>query len=373
MRYLEPYICDDLRRKMVFMGGPRQVGKTTLSEDILEKFPGKYFNWDDDDDRRDLLSKKWHDSEELIVFDEIHKFRRWKNWVKGVYDKQKKSHKFLVTGSARLDIYRKGGDSLLGRYHYWRLHPFTLDELPPGISREEAFSRLMSVGGFPEMFLEANLIESKRWRRERLDRLIHEDVRELESLNSLSDLRLLIDLLRDRVGGMVVFSNLAQDLQVSSQTVKHWISVLENMYLFFPVKPYTTKLPRAIQKPPKIFFFDNADTRDDEGVRFENLVATHLLKRLNFLEDRFGDRYELRYLRDKEGREIDFVIVKNDQIEELIEVKWQDEKIGRSLNYYHKKLNPPKSTQIVAHLENSYSKDGINVVSVFDYFGDKVW
>src|SRR5262245_20230291 len=140
MRYLEPYVLTDLKKKMVFIGGPRQCGKTTLAKDILQRHykQGAYFNWDADEDRRALLAKRWRDSDPLIVFNEVHKYPRWKNWLKGLYDTQREKHCFLVTGSARLDIYRRGGDSLLGRYHYWRLHPFTLSEHPPALKPQEA-------------------------------------------------------------------------------------------------------------------------------------------------------------------------------------------------------------------------------------------
>ena len=153
-----PYVLEDLGKKMVFVGGPRQVGKTTLAKAILsEHFPkGRYLNWDLDEDRQDILRKRWSKKDTLLVFDELHKYPKWKRWIKGVYDTSLENHSFLVTGSARLDLYRRGGDSLMGRYHYWRLHPFTLDEIPDSLSRENAFHRLMTVGGFPEPFLEGD-------------------------------------------------------------------------------------------------------------------------------------------------------------------------------------------------------------------------
>ncbi|MBI4125486.1 MAG: AAA family ATPase, partial [Deltaproteobacteria bacterium] len=198
-RYLHPFVCKDLAKKMVFIGGPRQTGKTTLAEHILQDFPyppqkkGRYFNWDVDEDRRLILEKSWGDDEALVVFDELHKFRRWKNWIKGVYDSEHKERRFLVTGSARLDVYRRGGDSLLGRYHYWRLHPFNLSEIPAGISPPEAFKRLMTVGGFPEPFLDNNEQEARRWRKERFDRILKDDIRDLEPLRDLSTLNLFVD------------------------------------------------------------------------------------------------------------------------------------------------------------------------------------
>ncbi|MGD2127502.1 MAG: hypothetical protein PVG99_15595 [Desulfobacteraceae bacterium] len=192
-------------------------------------------------------------------------------------------HSFLVTGSARLDVYRRGGDSLLGRYHYWRLHPFTLDECPAVIKPDEAYRRLMTVGGFPEQFLDGDEREARRWRRERFDRVLRGDIRDLGSIRNIQLLGLFLDSLRHGVGGMITFSNLAEDIQISPKTAKAWLELLERMYLVFTVRPYTRSLPRAVQKPPKVYFFDNADVIGDEGARFENFVATHLLKRTHFI------------------------------------------------------------------------------------------
>jgi predicted AAA+ superfamily ATPase len=374
MRYLSPYVLQDLQSKMVFVGGPRQVGKTTMAKDLLTGFPkGRYFNWDFDDDRQDILKKRWTAENTLLIFDELHKFPRWKNWIKGLYDVSHDQHPFLVTGSARLDLYRRGGDSLLGRYHYWRLHPFSLDEIPAGLTAREAFQRLMSVGGFPEPFLDNDERAARRWRRERFDRVLREDIRDLSSIRNIQLLSLFLDLLRQRVGGLVTLSNLAADIQVSPKTAASWLEVLERMYLVFAVRPFTRSLPRAVLKPPKVYFFDTGDPLVEEGERFENLVAASLLKRLQFLEDRDGYRYELRYLRDKEGREVDFVILKDNRIEELVEVKWADENISKSLLYYAEKLQPRKATQVVARLKRPYDQGNIQVRDPFSYFNSQVY
>ena len=370
MRYIMPYVVEDLRSKMVFIGGPRQVGKTTLAKAILsDRFhSGRYLSWDLDEDRQDILKKRWAVEDRLLVLDELHKFPRWKTWIKGIYDVSYESHAFLVTGSARLDIYRRGGDSLMGRYHHWRLHPFTLDELPKGMPPKEAFRRLMTVGGFPEPFLGGDERAARRWRRERFDRVIREDIRDLESIRNIQLLGLFLDLLRERVGSLITLSNLAADLQISPKTALSWLEVLERMYLVFAVRPYTRSLPRAVLKPPKVYFFDNGDVLSGEGERFENLVATSLLKRLHFLEDRDGYRYELRYLRDKEGREIDFVVIKENRLEELIEVKFADANISKSLRYYADRLKPPKAIQIVADLRRPFDQGGIRVTDPLSYF-----
>lgn len=370
MRYITEHILKDLKKKMVFIGGPRQVGKTTLAKALLSgNFPdGRYLNWDYDEDRQDILKKRWSSDNSLLVFDELHKYPRWKSWIKGLYDVSGEIHSFLVTGSARLDVYRRGGDSLMGRYHYWRLHPFTLNEIPSGISSKDAFNKLMTVGGFPEPFLDGNERNARRWRRERFDRIIREDVRDLEQIRNIQLLAMFLDMLRERVGGLITISNIAADIQVSPKTAKAWLEVLERMYLVFSVRPYTKSLPRAIQKPPKVYFFDNGDTLGDEGARFENLVASSLIKRLHFLEDRDGYRYELRYIRDKEGREVDFAIIRDGILEELIEVKYSDENISKHLLYYAERLNPEKATQIVAKLRRPFDNGRIKAVDPVTYF-----
>ena len=371
-RFIESYIKKDLSKKMVFLGGPRQVGKTTLAQNILKNFSykkmrkGLYLNWDFDEDRYNIMNKRWDDIHELIVLDELHKYPIWKNWIKGIYDKKRLLHKFLITGSARLDIYRRGGDSLLGRHHYWRLHPLTIDELPPKMTQKEGFKRLMKLGGFPEPFLDGSEQSARRWRKERFDRILKEDVRDIEFIKKIQNMILFVDLLRRNAGQMTVLSNMANKIQISPRTAKLWLEVLNRMYLCFTVLPYTKKLSRAIQKPAKVYFFDNADLiiDQDEGPRFENLVATHLLKKIHYLEDAKGFNFEIKYLRDKEAREVDFVLVKNNILFALIEVKLKDNKISKSLQYYSEKLKPKHSIQIVAELKQEYKQNNCRVLSL---------
>ena len=364
-------ILEDLKSKMVFIGGPRQCGKTFLAKEVLKAFHSEknYFNWDSPDDRKIILAQKWG-KERLIALDEIHKYPKWKNFVKGIYDTQRENHNFLITGSARLDLYKRGGDSMFGRYHYWRLHPFTLSELPQKISVEEAFKRLMKVGGFPEPFLDASEQTARRWRKERFDLILREDIRDLERVNEIQNISLLVDLLKTRVGSLIVVSNLANDLQVASNTVKRWIEILERMYLIFVVRPYTDKLSRAISKPFKIYFYDNADVEGDEGAIFENLVATHLLKKIQFTEDSEGYRQQLYFIRDKEGREVDFAITKDKKLEFLIEAKWSEEEVSKNLTYYSEKLNPMRSIQLVANLKREYQKNKLEVLSAKDFLAN---
>ena len=375
-RYCQDHILADLQKKMVFIGGPRQVGKTILSQQLAKQgfTHSEYFNWDNDEDRQAIRKKQWRSDSQLIIFDELHKFPKWKNWIKGVYDAKPKQH-YIVTGSARLDVYKRGGDSLLGRYHYWRLHPFTLDELPARVSVHDAYQRLLKVGGFPEPFLGNDEREARRWRRERFDRILREDIRDLEYIRELQLLSLFVDALRGRVTSTITLSNIAEDLQVSPNTVKSWLALIRRMYICFALTPLSKNVPRSIHKPCKVYFYDNADVIEGhfKGARLENLVATHLLKRLNFIEDYHGHRCRLYYIRDKEGREVDFAIVIDDVLQELIEVKYSDTDISTSLKYYSEKLKPKRTTQIVAELKRPFDVEGIRVTNPIDYFQNPPW
>ena len=355
---------------MVFIGGPRQVGKTTLARNIMkEHFPDAvYLNWDIDEDRRAILAKEWRKDASLVVFDELHKYPRWKQWIKGLFDGNDGKQRILVTGSARLDTYKKGGDSLLGRYHYWRLHPFSLGEIPAKTSIEQAYSRLMSIGGFPEPFIDDDEREARRWRKERFDRILREDVRDLDNIKNLQLLSLFVDTLRQRAGALITMSNLARDLEISPKTAKSWLELCEKMYILFSVRPYTENIARSIQKPPKVYFYDNADTENDEGVRLENLVATHLLKYLQFIEDYEGYRCSLHYIRDRDGREVDFLTVIDGKPKDLIEVKLSHSKISSSLKYYSNKIKPERTIQIVGKLERSFNKDEVLVIDPISFF-----
>lgn len=367
MRYIAASILKDLEKKMVFLTGPRQAGKTTLSESLKPKFHRSlYFNYDDEISKHALLNRSWSDENEFLIFDEIHKFPRWKNWLKGVYDTEKKMHKFLVTGSARLDVYRRGGDSLLGRYFSWRLHPFSLSELPRGVSVKEGFRRLMTLGGFPEPFLEKDENFARRWRAQRFSRIIREDIRDLEAIVKIETLSLFVDTLRRRVGTEIVLENIARDLEVAPKTLKQWLVVLERMYLIFVVRPYSAKISRAIKKAPKVYFYDTGDVIGDEGARFENLVATALLKNLHFQEDSQGYRMELLYYRDKDGHEVDFVITQDSEVIRIVEAKLTDTKISKSLVYLAERVRPQQALQLISVPHSTDTKNKLRLASALD-------
>ncbi len=370
-RYLHNFLIKDLKKKMVFIGGPRQVGKTTMAQNILKHYSknGMYLNWDSIHDQKKILKQEWFDEQTLIIFDEIHKYPKWKNLIKGIYDTQKDNHNFLVTGSARLDVYRRGGDSLLGRYHHWRLHPFTLNEfISKSLTPKEKFSRLMKVGGFPEVFLDNDQREARRWREERYEKIIKDDIRDLENIKNIQMMSLLLQLLRERAGSEISLSNIAQDIQVSVTTISNWISIFEKMYLIFIVRPYTKNVARSIQKPFKVYFFDNGDVIGDEGAIFENLVANHLLKHYNFLQDYTGEKHELCFIRDKEKREVDFAHIKDGNLEELIEVKFSDNVTSKSLVHMSEKLKPSKATQIIGPNFKKSTTNNLQKIGAIEYF-----
>ena len=313
-RYLETEIRSDLRRKMVFLGGPRQVGKTTLALQLLgaqgRRHAG-YRNWDDPRARTGLLQGRLPAGQELVVLDEIHKFPRWRNLVKGFYDTEGDRVSILVTGSARLDHYRKGGDSLQGRYHHYRLHPLSLAELGP---HEEAgnLDALLQFGGFPEPLLAANARTLRRWRRDRLSRVVYEDLRDLEYVRDVALVELLVEALPDRVGSPLSIRNLSEYLQVAHQTVARWLAILENLYVCFRIAPFGAPRIRAVKKETKLYLWDWSAIAE-KGPRFENLVACQLLKHCHHQEDTQGYRMELRFLRDTDRREVDFVVLRDGQ------------------------------------------------------------
>ena len=311
-RYLLGAVEEDLRSKMVFLGGPRQVGKTTLALALLgasgPRHPA-YLNWDDPRVRSPLLRGELPGGEALLVLDQIHKYPRWRNLVKGFYDTVGDRVAFLVTGSSRLDSPGQDGDSLQGRYHHYRLHPFSLRELAamPAPSDLEA---LLQFGGFPEPLLAGNARAWRRWQRERLTRVVHEDLRDLENVRQVALVELLVEALPSRVGSPLSLRSLAEDLQVAHATVDRWLHILENLYVCFRIPPFGAPRIRAVKKENKLYLWDWSQTAG-RGPRFENLVACQLLKYCHHLEDTEGHRMELRFLRDTDGREVDFVVLQD--------------------------------------------------------------
>ncbi len=334
---------------MVFLGGPRQVGKTTLALNLIgadESNPA-YLSWDVPESQRLLLKGGLPAEQPLIILDEIHKYKRWRNLVKGFYDRYKSRKEFLITGSARLDHYRRGGDSLQGRYHYYRLHPFSLYELNKK-PQESDLETLLKFGGFPEPFLKHNTRHWKRWQRERQSRVIQEDLLNLEHVREISQLQLLAQMLPDRVGSVLSIANLKQDLSVAFETADKWVGIFENLYYCFRIMPYGLPHLRAVKKERKLYLWDWSLCQN-EAARFENLVASHLLKYCHFREDTEGDDMSLRFLRDSNGREIDFVVLKNGKPEFAVECKSGGRTLGKNIVYFSRRTPIPRFYQV--HLQ----------------------
>ena len=346
-RYLSSPVTADLQRKMVLIGGPRQVGKTTLALSILgaktARHPG-YLNWDDPTVRPRLLRGQLPGNESIIVLDEIHKHPRWRNLVKGFHDTVGDQISFLITGSARLDYYRKGGDSLQGRYHYYRLHPFSLREMNKKPTRSDV-ELLMKFGGFPEPLLSANTRVWRRWQRERLSRVVYEDLRDLENVREIGLVELLVEALPDRVGSPLSIKSLREDLNVAHETVERWVSILENMYVCFRIPPYGARKIRAVKKEKKLYLWDWSQV-SDSGARFENLVACQLLKYCHFLEDTEGYAMELRFIRDTDKREVDFVVIRDKKPLFAVECKSGEKEVSAALKYYKERTNIPEFYQV---------------------------
>lgn len=340
------YIKKDLQKKMVFLGGPRQVGKTTIAISLLSHYkPGHpaYLNWDNEEARRTILKSAWPKEEPLVIFDEIHKRKGWQSLIKGFWDTWKGQQRFLITGSARLNVFRKGGDSMLGRYHYYRIHPYTLPELG---NTKENLNILLQFGGFPEPLLEQNAVELKRWHLQRVSKLVRIDLRDLETVSDLDKVELLADTLPSRVGNPLSYKSLAEDLEISDKTVKRWVSILDNLYYCYLLAPYGTSEIKAVKKAPKLYLWDWSQIVE-EGFRFENLVASHLLKWCDFNQDVLGEKMELRFIRDETGKECDFVVLKNRKPLFAVECKLSDDQPSSSLLALRSKISTiPKWYQV---------------------------
>jgi len=333
---------------MVFVGGPRQVGKTTFA---LSMLPGQqdesspaYLNWDVLEDREDILEARLPPGEKIVIVDEVHKYAKWRDLLKGFYDKHKSSVSFLVTGSAKLDYYRKGGDSLQGRYHYHRLHPFSAMEVaakPDAATIEQ----LLAFGGFPEPFLKASERFHRRWLREISQRVIHEDLASLENVREISNLDLLLHHLPACVGSPLSVNSLSKLLQVAPQTVDHWLAIFERLYLCYRIPPFGAKRIRAVRKEKKLYFWDWSRVADP-GPRFENMVAGHLLKYCHAVEDTEGHEMELRYIRDTDKREVDFVVLREGAPEFAVECKTGDRKASPACRYFRERTDIPRFYQV---------------------------
>lgn len=362
-RYLEKDIEKDIQKKMVFISGPRQVGKTTMAKSFIESKAG-YLNWDIAEDREDIILGRLPLTD-VWIFDELHKNKSWRQFLKGCYDSKSANQKIIVTGSARLDYYRYGGDSLQGRYFFWRLHPLSVAEL--GISDQNGFDELLLLGGFPEQYFSGSQRDSRRWSREYRSRLIQEDLISVETVKDLGKLELLMLRLPDCVGSPLSINSLREDLNVNHKTVDAWLTILERLYGIFRLLPFGAPTIRAVKKEQKHYHYDWTLIKEP-GIRFENLVAVHLLKWVHYIQDSEGRDIELRYFRDVDKREVDFIIVEDNNPLVAIECKNSKGGIHPSLKYFSRKFHNCRCIQLLANCEKEYKdKEGIEVLSATNY------
>ncbi len=342
-RYLEKQVRTDLKEKMVFVAGPRQVGKTTMVRRIAGK-AGLYLSWDVPEHRETILRRELP-AAGMIVLDEIHKYRSWRNYLKGLVDQPERKLNILVVGSARLDVYRFGGDSLQGRYHFLRLHPFSAAELK--LEHPSELLDLLTLGGFPEPFLSGSQATARRWTRSYRSRIIREEIVSLEHILDLGNLELLALRLPELVGSPLSVNALREDLQVSHKTVSRWLLALERLYFMFRLAPFGAPSIRAVKKEAKHYHYDWSQV-PDMPKRFENMVASHLLKWVHFQQDTQGRDLELRYFRDVDGREVDFVVCEGRRPLRFIEAKWDDAPVSPALAYLKKRFPETEALQVSA-------------------------
>lgn len=367
-RFYDKLLQDHLarHRQMAFVTGPRQVGKTTTCRSHADT----YLNWDNADDREDLLAgpgaiaalsglDQLRATPPTVLFDELHKYPRWKQFLKGFFDTYAGQVRIVVTGSSRMDVYRRGGDSLMGRYFLYRMHPFSVaeimtDELPdPGqVVRmpveipESEYGALWNHGGYPEPFLKRDPRFSRRWQSLRRAQLVREDIRDLTQIQQLDQLDSLVARLTTRSAHQLVFGNLAKEVRVSIETVRRWVEILRDLHLGFLVRPWFQNVSRSLRKEPKWFLRDWAAI-EDAGDRAETFIACHLLKAVDGWNDMGLGAFELGYLRDKDKREVDLVVARDGKPWFLVEVKQKAATIGGALRHFQDRLGVPHAFQVV--------------------------
>lgn len=369
-RYLEADLKKDLGKKILLLSGPRQVGKTTLTKNLKSSY--EYLNYDSTSDRKRIHRLEWDNTKELLILDELHKMPKWKGWLKGICDTQRSSH-LIVTGSAKLDTFKKVGDSMAGRYFQFHLMPLDLKEL--GViesgNAEKQMERLLNLSGFPEPYLANSEPYYKRWQKTHLDIILRQDLIEEGSLKRITDIELLVELMRARVAATFSYNSLKEDLRTDDKSIKRWMLALENAYVFFKLTPYSKNLKTALNKTPKYYFFD-VPRVIDPGARFENFVALSLYKEILYRNDVMGERYTLHYLRTKQQKEIDFLICNDNKPISLIEAKLSEEKPSSHFAIFEdqlKKLNPKISKiQIVKNLKRSFdTREGVRVAKASEW------
>ena len=362
-RYLYEPVKKDLTRKMVILTGPRQIGKTWLARELMKEFKNpQYLNYDSFDDAKIIRARTWPIHADMLVFDEIHKMKEWKKFLKGAFDTRPSRQAILVTGSARLDTFRRGGESLAGRYFHFRLNPVSVRELKGTTKPVEALSLLNRFGGFPEPFLSGSEEEAARWRNQYYTDLVREDILEFSRIQEVRSIRILLEMLRERVGSPLSYTSLAGDLQVAPNTVRKYVEILESLCIIFLVRPYHANVARAILREPKVYFYDSGYVREDEGIRLENTCAVCLLKHVQYLQDTTGEDVALHYIRTRDGREIDFAVARKGKVDQLLEVKLSDDSLSPGLRHIRAMFPKVSAVQLVHNLRREQSIAGVDIV-----------
>lgn len=369
-RYLNRNIINDLPKKMVFLTGPRQVGKTFLAKQIMSSFQKPlYLNYDTVKDYKIIRDNSWALNTDLLIFDEIHKMKNWKQYLKGVYDGRREGQSILVTGSARMDTFRQTGDSLAGRYYHYRINPLSVKELQGTADNFALVEKLLRVSGFPEPYCSIDPNEYSRWKNQYYTDLIREDILEFSRIQEIRAIKLLLEMLRQRVGSPISSLSLAEDLQISPTTVRKYIHILESLYIVFLVPPFHKNIARSIRKEPKVYFYDSAYIEGDAGLKLENLCALSILKHAEYQCDAFGKNLSLRYIRTKDGKEIDFAIVQDDKIMQIVEVKLSDSLLSKNLLYFSKLFADAECLQLVHNLEKPQEVNRIKILPAGNWLG----
>ena len=367
-RFQEEKIHEDLEKKMVFIVGPRQVGKTWLSKKIAERYEHVlYLNYDSIEDRQIIKNQAWLPQIELVIFDELHKMKGWKNYLKGLFDTKKKELKILVTGSARMETFRKAGDSLAGRFFIHHLLPLSLSELRDD-TVEHKMDRLIERGGFPEPFIADTNEEALRWRRLYTDSLIREDIINFDTIVDIKSLYDVFEILRRNVGSSISYAGIARDIGISPVTVKKYVAVLESLYIIFSIKTHSTKIKRSILKETKVYFYDTGLVIGDKGVIFENFVAVSLSKHIELKNDMEGTSESLMYMRTKEGKEVDFVFVDSlNKPTRMFEVKYSDSQLSKNLIFFKERYHI-SGVQLIKDINKTgFVVNGIQIWNAEDF------
>jgi len=352
------------QRQMALVAGPRQVGKTTTCRALGQC----YLDWDNQDHRAIILAgpkavaeyaglDRLHERPVILVFDELHKYRQWKNFLKGLFDTYGDRARIVVTGSSPLDVYRRGGDSLMGRYFLFHMHPFSVAEIArPRVSEqitraparipETEWQALWEHGGYPEPFVKRSVRFSRRWQALRLGLLFREEIRDLTRVQELGQIETLGRILAASSGEQLVYANLARAVRVSENTVRSWVETLCSLHFGFLVRPWFKNVQRSLRKEPKWFLRDWS-TSDDGGARAETFCACHLLKAVEGWTELGLGHFALHYVRDKQQHEVDFLVVRDNKPWLLVEAKQREQQLSPDLEYFYRQLTCPHALQVV--------------------------